>query len=526
MTRRAESGAAKRRAPRRGLRWSSPRALELSSALAVMAAVVVTVLVNILATRHYRRWDWTSSGLYTLSPVTEQTLQSLAEPVQVFVLLSGADPLTTTLRHLLSTYGGLSQQLTVRFVDPDRRPAEFLAVQRRYGISVGKTEGGRIVTDAAIIVATTTRHHFITQAELVHVDDAADMRARPQLEQALTSAFKQVTAGPPNKICFTAGHGEDAITQTGPEGLASLADRLTKSNYEVLELEASSATDDSAIDGCHLVVVAGPKRRLTPPETRRLRKYVEGGGNALFALSPVPDAVAERTVDLGLGPALELVNVVARNDFVFELDPLQRSTQGFGEAFAATAKQHPITAGLLEADEHGFSVTVEVVQSLGTRTGRQVTPIPLLVTSEDAFGMVDFFAWARDPSPPIAGEADHPGPLTIGYAAELPSRTAEDPHGPRVVVLGSSSVLHSANWQLEQLRGTALFVESAISWLASEPIVLDIPPKPSRVVGLRMTEASMSSVLRYTMVYVPLGTALLGVAVAFRRRASNRRRRR
>jgi hypothetical protein len=69
-------------------------------------------------------------------------------------------------------------------------------------------------------------------------------------------------------------------------------------------------------------------------------------------------------------------------------------------------------------------------------------------------------------------------------------------------------------------------VESAISWLASDPIVLDIPAKPSRVVGLRMTEASLSSVLRYTLVYVPLGTALLGVAVALRRRASNRRRRR
>jgi hypothetical protein len=511
-------------APRRA-RWSSPRALELSSAAAVAAAVVVAVLVNLLAARHYRRWDWTESGLYTLSPVTEQTLRSLSEPVQVYVLLSGADPLVPTLRHLLATYGGHSQQLTVHFVDPDQRPAEFLAVQRRYGIVVGKTEAGRIVTDAALVVATTSRHHFITQGELVQVDDAADMRARPQLEQALTGALREVTAGPAARICFVAGHGEDGITQTGPEGLASLADRLQKSNYEVIELAAPSAGGKEPIDRCRLAVVAGPKRRLVPGDAAWLRRFVEGGGNALLALSPVPDAVAERTIDLGLAPVVDLAGLALRNDFVFELDPMVRSSQGFGEAFAATAKQHPITAGLLAADEHGFSVTVEVVQSLGTRRDHEVAPTPLLETSEEAFGMVDFFAWARDPGPPEAGDGDHPGPLTVAYAAELPRRRGASPHGPRLVVVGSSSVLHSANWQLEQLRGTALFVESAVSWLAARPIVLDIPAKPSRVVGLRMTEASLTSVMRYTILYIPFGVALLGVAVALRRRAAERRRR-
>lgn len=503
------------------------RSLELSYVLAIVAAVVLVVMVNILSARHYRRWDWTSGGLYTLSPLTTHTLRSLGEPVRLYVLLSGADPLTITLRHLAEAYQAETRHLTFEFVDPDRRPAEFLAIQRRYGIAVGKTEDGRIVSDAAIIVARGERHHFITGGELVEVDDPGDMRARPRLEQALTGGLRQVTVGEPLTVCFTTGHGEDSILQAGPHGLASLADRLTKQNYRVVELEPVSRIEgEDPIATCRLLVVAGPKRRFGPADVNRLRSYLDDGGNGLFALGPVPDAVAETYLDVGLKPVLRSANVLLRDDFVFELDPLQRSSQGFGEAFLASAKPHAITEGLLAAEEHDFAVFLEVVRSLSSREGDSVVPVPLLVTSKEAFGMADFFAWARDPSPPEAGDADHPGPLVVAYAVELPQGRGESPQGPRVVIVGSASPLQNSNWQQEELRGTALFVESAISWLAAEPIVLDIPNKPARAVGLRMTEEALGSVLRYALLYIPFGAALLGVAVALRRRSSEGRSRR
>ena len=83
--RRGSSGPERRRRP-------SGRALELSYVVAIMAAVVLAVMVNILAARHYRRWDWTSVELYTLSPPTVETLTSLGEPLHIYVLLSSADP--------------------------------------------------------------------------------------------------------------------------------------------------------------------------------------------------------------------------------------------------------------------------------------------------------------------------------------------------------------------------------------------------------------------------------------------------
>src|SRR6185436_1645378 len=123
----------------------------------------------------------------------------------------------------------------------------------------------------------------------------------------------------------------------------------------------------------------------------------------------------------------------------------------------------------------------------------------------------------------VPGPADHPGPLTVAFASELPRRDASAPHGPRMVAVGSASVLYGANWQAEELRGSAVFVESAIAWLAARPVLLDIPSKPAFTAGLRVSDAWLASTFRYVVLYIPLASVLLGAAVYLRRRSTERR---
>ena len=137
------------------------------SALGVLAAAIIAVSVNILVARFYFRWDWTSQGLYTLSAPTLETLRSLRKDIEVIVFLSRSDPLSVSVRHILTAYGAETDRLRPRYVDPDREPAEFIALQQKYGILAGKTEDGRVVTDASVVVASGERHWFVTADELV-----------------------------------------------------------------------------------------------------------------------------------------------------------------------------------------------------------------------------------------------------------------------------------------------------------------------------------------------------------------------
>ncbi|MCK6591187.1 MAG: GldG family protein, partial [Polyangiaceae bacterium] len=174
--------------PRANVPAGTSTATKISSLVGIVAAMVLAVLANVLVARHYKRWDWTSAGLYTLSEPTKQTLRSLEQPIEVYVLLANSDPLAISVRQLLEAYRAESPRITVKLTDPDRNPAEFLAVQQRFGVVAGKTDDGRIVTDAPIIVARGDQPHFLSSRDLFEVEDEDDIRTRPKLEQALTGA--------------------------------------------------------------------------------------------------------------------------------------------------------------------------------------------------------------------------------------------------------------------------------------------------------------------------------------------------
>lgn len=503
---------------------------KVAASVGVVAAMVLAVLVNVLVARHYRRWDLTTGGLYTLSAATLETLRSLEEPVHVHVLLSSGDPLSVSVRHLLDAYRAETTRLEVHYTDPDRNPAEFLATQQRYGIVAGKTEDGRIVTDASIVVVRGDKPHFITSRDLVEVDDADDFRARPRLEQAITTGIRSVLSNERPKVCFTTGHGEREPDSGGSSGLAPLRERLVKNNYEVAAIPSIRAQDgkpndeEASLSGCRLLVVAGPSEKVPPEDVARYRAFVEGGGSALVAVGPVPDADDRRYLALGLDDLLATAGVKLRHDFVFELDPKHRSLQGYGETFMPIAKPHPVTEGILREADRGLAVVMTVGSSLAPTGSGAAAPAALLETSESAFGMVDFFGWAKNPTPPAPGDGDTKGPLVVAYATELPKKPGSpSPHGARVLVVSSPSVLFGANWQNEELRGTALFVESAVSWLAARPPLVDIPAKPSYIAALRLTDDSIASIFRYVVVFMPLSVALLGTAVHLRRRRTERR---
>jgi hypothetical protein len=413
----------------------------------------------------------------------------------------------------------------VKITDPDRSPAEFLAVQQRFGVQAGKTEDGRIVTDAPIIVARGDQPHFLSSRDLVEVEDEADARTRSKLEHALTGAIRALTGGERPRACFTAGHGERSIEVGGSAGAAPLRERLAKNNYEVVEVSGEhSEHGEPPVDWrtCRVLILAGPTQPVPAEDVARYRAFIEQGGSALIAVGQEPNAADEGFIDLKLGDLLALGGVRLGRDYVFELDPKRRSSQGFGETFTPALRPHPITDGLIKAEESGLAVIVTMASSLEALPNSAAAP--LLMTSDQAFGMTDFFTWAKAPSPPAPTAGDRKGPLLLATAAELPKPPGSTaPHGPRVVVVGSAGVIVGANWSIDELRGTAIFVESAITWLAARPAMLDIPEKPAVMTGLRVSEESVAEIFRYVVVYMPLAAALLGAAVFLRRRGTERR---
>jgi len=206
-----------------------------------MAGVVVAVLINVLAARHAGRWDFTRGGLYTLSPATLQTLRTLPERVRIDVLLAKDDPLSTSMQLLLRAYLAETDRLEVRYTDPDRQTAAFLALQQKYGIEAGRTDEGQVVTDAVVVMSRAEgKPFFVGAGDLLDLRQGQEGEPRSKMEQALTLTLRKVLRDERPRICFTVGHGELRVADGGPRGLGELASKLKKNNYDVQEIDSGS----------------------------------------------------------------------------------------------------------------------------------------------------------------------------------------------------------------------------------------------------------------------------------------------
>lgn len=491
------------------------------TAVGVVAAGVATVMLNALVARFYTRWDVTTDRLYTLSGATVERLRALDEPVDVIVLLSRSDNLQNSVRQMLAAYGAETTKLRVRYVDPDRDPAEFLALEQKFGLHAGKTEDGRVVSDASIVVTRGDKRWFITSDDLVAYDEK-DQRVRPKLEQALTEGIANVLTSERAKLCFTTGHQEMSLDDAGPSGLAELRTRLEKNNYEIAPVDTVKPTTGPRYAGCRAVVIAGPESAFDGKSAGELAEVVRNGTSALILANPILDD-DNRIRPTGLEPVTRLGGIEMGDDFVVERDPSARLPSGLGETFFAILRRHDITRGLVKEDgAAAYGVLMSAAQSL--RASATGTPAPLLVTSDQAFSVKDIRPFTEEGKAVEPTASDPRGPFTVAMAAELPKPEASRAsHGPRLVVVGSANVAWGRNWRDSTLLGDALFMESALSWLSARPTLVSVPEKASHDAGLSLSEESLSDVRWYVLVYMPLTALALGGFVMLRRRRAEKK---
>lgn len=494
-------------------RWFSVRFMGLAGAF---AAAVIFVCCNVLVSRFYTRWDATTAGHYSLSAATVEVMEELNSPIEVVVFLGQGDPLTSSVRYTLDAYGAHTTQLSVKFVDPDRNPAEFVALQQEYGIFEGRTDNGRLATEASIAIVRGQKRWFITTDDIVAYDEN-EGQARPRLEQVLTEGIVNVLGRDKPRLCFSRGHRELSLQSGGPQGLGEFRRRLEQNNYQVSEVDLSIADPEQRLSGCRLVIVAGPTVPFAAGAVARLVARVQAGTSLLLSVGPVVDD-SGGIIDPNLGGLTHLLGASFKNNLVFELDDSLSMPVGLGgEVFLSTPLPHAVTAGLVAGEEPRYRVLVQLSQAIHlSAEGQHVQTKPLLTSSPKSVSFGDFGVLTQSNA---LDQAAAPAAQALAVAAEFVEFTPPgQTNGARVALIGTSSLLWSSTWTEPSLTGTRRFMESLVSWLAAQPRLVSVPEKPPQAAGLHLTTESLSEVQRYVLLYMPLCVALLGALVLYRRR--------
>lgn len=469
----------------------------LNLALAILVGLGILGLVNWLGARHYKRFDWTSAGLYTLSPKSAEVMKGLKQPVSATVYMIEGTPLYAETQELLKRYQAASPLLTVETLNPERNPARAQAFLKDMGD-----------IRLSVVFRSGEKRKVVPVDSLAEWDFArAQAGGEPALkgfkgEQEFTAALLSVTQDESPKVVFTKGHGERPLEGRLSEGFERVSDLLKQDNCTVEEWD--SLADQKVPDGTDLVVVAGPRAAFTFPETDALKAYLASGGRALLLLDPefAPGA-GNRLVDLGLGPVLEAYGVRLGDDIV--VDPRNAlPLMGPETVVARSFRDHPVTKLL-----SGLPVVLPVVRSAGAAdpSPEGVTATVLAETSAEGWGETNL----ADLETKVEKDAkDVAGPVPLAVAAE-----AGGERKTRLVVVGdadfasSGGIANAANLYL---------VTSAVNWLLERESLISIPPKSTDQVSVTLSRSDINRITLLVLLVLPLAAIALGIAVWLKRR--------
>jgi ABC-type uncharacterized transport system involved in gliding motility auxiliary subunit len=433
--------------------------LGANSAIVILAAVAIFAFVNYLGYRHHKKFDLTAEKLFTLSDQTIKTVRGLDKDVKVLYFSKTDEPVA----NFVEQYRDLSNRITYERIDLQARPE--MANQFR-GVRPGET-----------IVAAGNRNE-----KLATVD-----------EQSLTSAIMKVTRDKAKTICFVEGHGERELAGAGPEGYQGVDTKLKNDNYDTKSFNLVAT--NKIPEECSVLVLAGPKKALLPPEADMVKKFLNDGGKVMLQLDP--EAEPE------LGELVKEWNIEVRKDTVLDTSGVGRLF-GTGPAVPLVIQygSHPITK-----DFGRQAMTFyPLARSVTGESKGDITVTELLKTSEASFGETEL----QGNEAKFDEGKDNKGPLTLGVAA---SKKVGDKEA-RLVVIGDSDF--ASNAYQRSAANADLFVNS-INWLAQEEDLISIRPKSQTDRKVELTPAA-NNILFWLTLLMPLAVIGAGIQIWWKRR--------
>ncbi len=488
------------------------RSFQFSSlaAVQVLAVGAFAIGINYAASRHYRKWDLTNLGLYTLAPQSVQVVRSLPGEVEVAAFVKDGEPKKDKLKELLDLYAEAGPQVKVRFIDPDKEPGET----RKYKIELYNT--------------------------IVFTRGDQTTRVTSDTEQDVTSAFIKVSRDTARAVCFITGHGEKDSDSGEVDGFDQARQAVEGQGYETRK---AALVGKRPLENCSVAVLAGPAKKPLPDQLAALKDYVASNGRLLVLVDPLPSE--------GLSSWLQDFGVTVHDEIVVD------------------EKVKPVLSTLIVPPHPAHEITNKIpgiVVFSGVRpldvsqkTPEGATVWEILKTREDTWAEKDL---GKDPKPQFDKKKDRAGPLTVGVAVTWPGKTEnmlrkERGEGPkqdekasqespapdkdedaaakdkdeggevsdiyrpgqgRLVVLGDADFANNTHLNLEY---NSDFFLNAVSWLGDELNLVNIRPKPTNKASVSLPSEPVLRATFWLPVVVGPGLILAaGIFIWLHRRRS------
>jgi hypothetical protein len=472
----------------------------------VVLVLFLAAMVNSIAFKHYKRWDFSRDKKYALSDKTKRFLNTIKGKVRITVFFSPNTPITVDVQNLLTEFQYAAKgKIDIENIDPERNLSRAKEVVDKY----------KVVSDESLLVIDYAgRNKTVKASEMADVDQSGMAFGEgPRVtafkgEQAITSAMMDLVEGKKNTLGYVLGHKEPPLAGNTP--ISVLKTFIENENIKFQEL---NLFDVGAIPSeLKAIVIDGPQYDFSDREMKLLRDFWEKQGRILLLLDP-----AAKTPKLNA--FLNELGVKANDDrlMVFLRTGIQEV------ALTRDVQAHflggsPITKRLAEVHALFFGGTSSLTLEPERVRAANIRLEPLIQAEKGYFAEKDYNS--NDQAKLQADAKRNPGTaLTIGVSIEKGGSADErvQVNSAHMVVVSNATFIQDN--ALTQDQQALDFISGSVNWLLSREQLIGIAPKVPKTLTFSLNEDALRNLRWIILVLLPLVPAVIGGAVWWRRRA-------
>src|SRR6266567_2502998 len=247
----------------------------------IVLLLFLAVMVNSIAFKHYRRWDFSRDQKYTLSDKTERFLDSLKGKMRITVFFSPNTPITADVQNLLTEYQYAGKgKVDIEHIDPERNLSRAKELFDKY----------KVVTDESLLVLDyDARNKTVKASEMADFDQSGMAFGEgPRVtafkgEQAITSAMMDLVEGKKKTLGYVTGHKEPSLSENSSP-ITVLKTFIENENIKFQELNLLDL--DAIPADVKAVMIVGPQYDFSDREMKLLRDFWDKQGRILLLLDP------------------------------------------------------------------------------------------------------------------------------------------------------------------------------------------------------------------------------------------------
>ncbi len=446
--------------------------------LFVIIFICLIVVLGYLASQYHVAKDITQANRNILTPGSVNILKSMKDPINITVFATNddanrGDTFRKGMIDFMARYQREKKNIALKFINPSAEPK--------------LAQEANIKEDGEVVVEYNKRTEHISP---------------PIAEQEMTNLLVRLSRTNTRPIMYLDGHGERHMQGVKNNDLGAFGKQLEAKGFKFANPDLTIAQAVPA-NGA-MLVIAGPQVDLSPVEAKKIKAYLESGGNVLWLLDD--DNLH------GLKEAADYLGMTVSPGIAVDLSAAQYKEDA-KVAFASGYGDHAITRNfqLRTQFSEAHEIDAKASYELGWKVGRlvDVAPNGWLESEKIVNG-------GKNQKAVFDDKKDKRGPINIGVALER----EYGKKGQRVVIMGNANFLSNT---FITNGGNLDFGINIINWLAGDDSLITIQPMPLKDINVTIPNDNKSFVIAWMVFHgfqyiIPLGFFIAGFWLWWKRR--------